>query len=143
MTRALRYAVLMAGLTLGAFSLAVARGEAGNSFGGSSAFAGAAELAAGYALLAVGIAAWMRPRQARLGAIMVAASFAWFLLEWNNPAVWASRSATPARCSCSACSPPLSSIPRPGTVRSARATCCWSAAAARTGASTGPGCTWV
>ena len=86
MTRALRYAVLMAGLTLGAFSLAVARGEAGNSFGGSSAFAGAAELAAGYVLLAVGIAAWMRPRQARLGAIMVAASFAWFLLEWNNPA---------------------------------------------------------
>ena len=28
----------------------------------------------------------MRPRQARLGAILVAASFAWFLLEWNNPA---------------------------------------------------------
>jgi signal transduction histidine kinase len=28
----------------------------------------------------------MRPRQARLGAILVAASFAWFLLEWSNPA---------------------------------------------------------
>jgi signal transduction histidine kinase len=86
MTRALRSAVLVAGLALGVFSLAVARGGAGYSFGGSSAFAGAAELVAGYALLAVGVTAWMRPGQARLGVILVAASFAWFLLEWSNPA---------------------------------------------------------
>jgi signal transduction histidine kinase len=86
MTRALRSAVLVAGLALGVFSLAVARGGAGYSFGGSSAFAGAAELVAGYALLAVGVTAWMRPRQAGLGVILVAASFAWFLLEWSNPA---------------------------------------------------------
>ena len=86
MTRALRSAVLVAGLALGVFSVAVAGGGAGYSFGGSSAFAGAAELAAGYALLAVGFTAWMRPRQARLGVILVAASFAWFLLEWSNPA---------------------------------------------------------
>src|SRR5215471_7899537 len=78
-----RFAVLVVGLGLGVFSLAVARGGAGNSFGGGSAFAGAAELAAGYALLGVGVAAWMRPRQARLGAILAGASFAWFLLEWN------------------------------------------------------------
>ena len=86
MTRALRSAVLVAGLALGVFSLAVARGGPGYSFGGSSAFAGAAELVAGYALLAVGVTAWMRPRQAGLGVILVAASFAWFLLEWSNPA---------------------------------------------------------
>jgi signal transduction histidine kinase len=86
MARALRFAVLAAGLGLGVFSLAVARGGAGNSFGGGSAFAGAAELATGYALLGVGFAALMRPRQARLGAILAAASGAWFLLEWNNPA---------------------------------------------------------
>jgi signal transduction histidine kinase len=86
MARALRFAVLAAGLAAGVFSLAVARGGAGYSFGGGSAFAGAAELAAGYALLAVGLVACMRSRQARLGAILVAASFAWFLLEWNNPA---------------------------------------------------------
>jgi len=86
MARALRFAVLVAGLGLGVFSLAVARRGAGNSFGGGSAFAGAAELAAGYALLGVGFAALMRPRQARLGAILAAASVAWFLLEWNNPA---------------------------------------------------------
>lgn len=86
MTGALRFTVLVAGFALGVFSLAVARGGAGYSFGGGSAFAGAAELAAGYALLGVGFAAWMRRRQARLGVILVAASFAWFLLEWNNPA---------------------------------------------------------
>src|SRR5690349_16253145 len=86
MTRALRFAVFAAGLAIGVFSLAVARGGAGYSFGGGSAFAGAAELAAGYALRGVGFATWMRSRQARLGAILVAASFAWFLLEWNNPA---------------------------------------------------------
>ena len=86
MARALRFAVLVAGLGLGVFSLAVARAGAGNSFAGGSAFAGAAELAVGYALLGVGFAAMMRPRQARLGAILAAASGAWFLLEWNNPA---------------------------------------------------------
>src|SRR5215470_4762214 len=86
MARALRLAVLAAGLAFGVFSLAVARRGAGYSFGGGSVSAAAAELAAGYALLAVGFAAWMRPRQARLGAILVAASFAWFLVEWNNPA---------------------------------------------------------
>src|SRR5215831_18658887 len=83
MARALWFAVLAAGLAVGVFSLAVARAGAGYSFGGASAGAGAAELGAGYALLGVGVAAWMRPRQARLGAILVAASFAWFLLEWN------------------------------------------------------------
>jgi signal transduction histidine kinase len=86
MTRAMRFAVLAAGLGLGVFSMAVARGGAGYSFGGGSAFGGAAELVAGYALLVVGFTAWMRPRQARVGVILVAASFAWFLLEWSNPA---------------------------------------------------------
>jgi signal transduction histidine kinase len=86
MARASRFAVLAAGLVFGVFSLALARRGAGYSFGGSSAFAAAAELVAGYALLAVGLVAWGRPRQARLGTILVVASFAWFLLEWNNPA---------------------------------------------------------
>jgi hypothetical protein len=106
MTRALRFAVLAAGLALGVFSLAVARGRAGYSFGGGSAFAGAAELVAGYALLAVGFTAWMRPRQARLGVILVAASFAWFLLEWNNPAAGSAFVFTTGLVLCAA-APPL------------------------------------
>jgi hypothetical protein len=82
MARALRLAVLAAGLAVGAFSLAVARGSPGYSFGGGST--GAAELVAGYALLAVGVAALGR-REARVGALLVAALVAWFLPEWNNP----------------------------------------------------------
>ena len=85
MTRALRFAVLAAGLAFGVFSLAVARRGAGYALGGGSVLTGAAELIAGYALLAVGLIAWMRPRQARLGVILVAASFAWFLAGWDNP----------------------------------------------------------
>jgi len=86
MARAVRFAVLAAGIAVGVFSLAIARRGAGDSISGGSVFAGAAELIAGYALLAVGLLASVRPRQGRFGAILVAASFAWFLLEWNNPA---------------------------------------------------------
>jgi signal transduction histidine kinase len=86
MARGLRFAVLAGGLTFGVFSLAVARRGAAYTFGGGSVTAGAAGLIAGYALLAVGLIAWLRPRQARLGVILVAVSFAWFLPEWNNPA---------------------------------------------------------
>ena len=85
MARALRFAVLAAGLALGVFSLAVARRGAGYALAGGSVLTGAAGLIAGYALLAVGLAAWMRPRQARLGAILVAASFTWFLAGWGSP----------------------------------------------------------
>jgi hypothetical protein len=80
-----RLVVFVAGVVFGAFSLAVARGEPGYPFGGSSTFASAAELIAGCALLAVGLIASARPREARLGTILVAASIAWFVLEWNNP----------------------------------------------------------
>jgi signal transduction histidine kinase len=72
---------------MGAFSLSIARADPYDSFSGVSAFAGATELLAGYALLAVGLVASARPRERRLGAILVAASIAWFLLEWNNPGV--------------------------------------------------------
>jgi signal transduction histidine kinase len=85
MARGPRFAVLAAGLGFGVFSLAVARRGAGYSLGGGSVTAGAAGLIAGYALLAVGLAAWLRPRQARLGVILVAASFAWFVPGWDNP----------------------------------------------------------
>jgi hypothetical protein len=55
MARALRFGVLAAGLAFGVFSLAVARRGAGYALGGGSVLAGAAELIAGYALLAVGL----------------------------------------------------------------------------------------
>jgi signal transduction histidine kinase len=77
--------VLVCGLALGAFSLSVARSDPGYSFGGASAFAGAAELLAGYSLLAVGVVASARPGGRGIGAILVSAAIAGFLIEWNNP----------------------------------------------------------
>lgn len=85
MTRALRVTALAGGLAVGAVTIAVARRAPEHSFGGASALAGASELVAGYALLVVGLIAWTRRRQVALGAILVAASVAWFLPEWNNP----------------------------------------------------------
>ena len=84
MARGNRLAVLTAGLAFGTLSVALARGEPDYSFGGTSAFGGAAELIAGYALLAVGLVAWARRGEGRLGMILLAASFAWFVLDWNN-----------------------------------------------------------
>jgi signal transduction histidine kinase len=72
---------------MGAFSLWIARAHPDDSIGGVSGFSGPAKLLAGYALLAVGLVALPRPRERRFGAILVVASIAWFLLEWNNPGV--------------------------------------------------------
>src|SRR5436190_11516994 len=80
-----RLVVFVAGVVFGAFSLAIARSEPGYSFGGGSTFASAAELFAGYALLSAGLVASARRHEGKLGAILVGASIAWFLLEWNNP----------------------------------------------------------
>jgi signal transduction histidine kinase len=85
MAGAARLAVLSAGLAFGALSVALARGEPAFSFAGASALRGAAELIAGYGLLAVGLVAWARRGEGRLAAILITASFAWFVLEWNNP----------------------------------------------------------
>jgi signal transduction histidine kinase len=78
------------GLAFGALSLVIARGEPAYSFAGGSAARGALELVAGWALLAIGLAAWKRRPESRFGALLAAAAFGWFLVEWNNPGIgWA------------------------------------------------------
>ncbi len=47
----------------------------------------AAELAAGWALLAVGLAAWVRRPATAFGPLLAAGAFGWFALEWNNPGI--------------------------------------------------------
>jgi signal transduction histidine kinase len=83
--RVLWIAVLVCGLSVGVYSVGLARSASAYSFAGGSPYASAAELMAGFALLGVGLIALTRPREARLGAILIAASVAWFMLEWNNP----------------------------------------------------------
>ncbi len=76
-----------AGIAFGALSLAIARREPAFSFAGELSTRAAAELIAGWSLLAVGLVAWTRRRGSNFGALLVAASFGWFLLEWNNPGI--------------------------------------------------------
>src|SRR5215203_2896052 len=86
----LRLVLWPAGLALGAFSLFVARDLATFSFAGTSLGGAVALLGAGWALLACGLAFWGRRPANALGSLLVAASGAWFVAEWDNPGVgWA------------------------------------------------------
>jgi signal transduction histidine kinase len=85
--RAVWLAMLAAGLAFGALSLAMARGTPGYGFAGSSLWSAAAELAAGWALIAVGLIAWARRPASRFGPLLAAGGFGWFLVEWNNPGI--------------------------------------------------------
>src|SRR5215211_2546260 len=76
-----------AGVSFGVLSLAIARHEPAYAFAGDSTARAAAELAAGWALLTVGLMALARRRGGGFGALLVAGSFGWFLLEWNNPSI--------------------------------------------------------
>src|SRR5215211_4353679 len=78
-----------AGVSFGVLSLAIARHEPAYAiwFAGDSTARAAAELASGWALLTVGLMALARRRGGGFGVLLVAGSFGWFLLEWNNPSI--------------------------------------------------------
>ena len=77
--------LFLAGISLGALSLAIARREPASA--GELPTRAAAELIAGWSLLAVGLVACARRRGRTFGPLLVCASFGWFLLEWNNPGI--------------------------------------------------------
>jgi signal transduction histidine kinase len=95
--------VLLAGLAFGALSIAIARREPAYAFAGGSIKRDtpdeigvgwllsparvAAELAAGWALLMVGLVAWARRPGTFFGPLLAAGAFGWFALEWNNPGI--------------------------------------------------------
>jgi signal transduction histidine kinase len=99
-------AVSALGLAVGAFSLDVARDDPSRWFAGGSTVAGAAFLAAGWALIGCGLAFWLRRPGNRFGPLVATAGFAWFLLEWNNPGVGSALAFTVGLCLYAAC-PPL------------------------------------
>jgi signal transduction histidine kinase len=78
-----------AGAAWGVASVSAGRAHPGWWFGGESAAASAAELAAGFALIGAGVAAWWR-RPGGFGPLLVLAGAAWFAPEWNNPEVGSS-----------------------------------------------------
>ena len=75
------------GLAVGLGSLAIARSSPGFGFAGSSLWTAAAALAAGWALIAVGLIAWARRPASRFGLLLAAGGIGWFLQEWNNPGI--------------------------------------------------------
>jgi signal transduction histidine kinase len=102
-TKLITVLVLLAGLAFGMLTIAIARREPAFAFVGGeikldtddnigggwllSPPRVAAELAAGWALLAVGLTAWMRRPATVFGPLVAAGAFAWFALEWNNPGI--------------------------------------------------------
>jgi signal transduction histidine kinase len=83
MRRGVWLAAWLAGLALGAVAAVVARRDPAYAFASSPALI-AAELAAGFALIASGLAV-VRAGQRRFGVLLAGAGAGWFLLEWNNP----------------------------------------------------------
>ena len=83
----LRLVLWPAGSALGVFSLAIARDNPTFSFAGTSLGGAVALLGAGWALLAGGLAFWGRRPGNAVGPILVAASGAWFVAEWDNPSI--------------------------------------------------------
>ena len=99
-------AISALGAAAGVFSLDVARDDPSRWFAGTSTVAGLAFLAAGWALIGVGLAFWLRRPGNRFGPLLATAGFAWFLLEWNNPGVGSALAFTVGLCLYAAC-PPL------------------------------------
>jgi signal transduction histidine kinase len=73
------------GAGFGLLTVAEARSAPGGSFGGTSWVGAVAELAGGWALIAVGVAeSWRRPAS-RAGLLLTGAGIGWFFTDWNNP----------------------------------------------------------
>ena len=93
------------GIAAGISTLRVARDHPGYGFAGSSDAAGAALLAAGWALIGCGLASWARRPASRFGLLLTAAGFAWFVPEWNNPEVGSALAFTIGLAFSAACAP--------------------------------------
>lgn len=80
-------ALVTTGLALAFASVALGRAHPGWWFAGESDTASVLELLAGLALIGAGAAAWRRRPISRFGPLLFLAGLAWFVPEWNNPAI--------------------------------------------------------
>jgi signal transduction histidine kinase len=83
------FAAWPAGLVFGAAAVLFARSDPSYAFA-VSGLAIAAELVAGYALIASGLILMRHRARRRVGTLLLAGGCGWFLLEWNNPGVGSS-----------------------------------------------------
>jgi len=80
-------AVSGVGIAVGVASLLVARANPDLTLAGSSDTSGVALLAAAWALIGTGVGTWARRPRSSSGAVLVAAGFGWFAVEWANPRI--------------------------------------------------------
>ena len=85
--RAARLALLLIGVVVGGWSLAVARTAPAYSFAGGSLAAELVGMLAGWSLVGAGLAAWARRPASRFGPLLLASGLVWFLAGWDNPGV--------------------------------------------------------
>jgi signal transduction histidine kinase len=79
-------AIGVAGGVTGVATIVIARRD-GLSFASSSTAAELLDLVAGWALVLAGVLWLGSPARRRFGALLCAAGFAWFVVDWNNPEV--------------------------------------------------------
>ena len=99
-------AVSAGGISVGLGTLALVRHNPGGSLTGSSTAGAAALLTAGWLAITVGLVMRRRRPGNRVGALLIAAGFAWFVTEWNNPGAGSSLVFTIGLLGYAAC-PPL------------------------------------
>jgi signal transduction histidine kinase len=80
-------AFALAGIAAGLAAVRVARRHPDLSLAGDAAWHTVAQLAAGWGLVAAGLAHWARRPRSRCGPLLVAAGLAWFAVEAGNPEV--------------------------------------------------------
>ena len=83
----LRLVLAAVGVALGLFTLTVARSGAGFSLALSTTFGEAALLCGGWSLMVAGLVLGLDRRRPAMWLLLYSAGFAWFLAEWDNPAV--------------------------------------------------------
>jgi signal transduction histidine kinase len=94
------------GVAVGVYTVGVVHGDPVASFAGDSNAGAIALLAAGWPLIASGLAFWWLIPGNRVGPLLVAAGLAWFFLEWINPQVESALAFTIGLCLYAA-APPL------------------------------------
>jgi signal transduction histidine kinase len=84
--------LLIAGsaLAFGVGAVSIARGHPDFSVAGDASWASAAQLAAGWGLVAAALADWAKRPHARSAPLFAAAGASWFLVEFANPEVGSS-----------------------------------------------------
>jgi signal transduction histidine kinase len=85
--RAAGLALLLIGVVVGGWSLAIARTAPAYSLAGGSLAAELVGMLAGWSLVGAGLAAWTRRPTSRFGPLLVASGLVWFLAGWDNPGV--------------------------------------------------------